>query len=640
MNTLVYFLIAVPILFSALFLLHNNKTYYKVLSYLLFFIGAALSIAVVTQGQQKILISGMSFTIIEKVISLLEIVIIAYMYYVSIKHKRKGVLILTIIQTIFTIYSAFTVKGSESAMFNLDTLTLVMLLIINIIGTLIVIFANGYMSTYEKHKGLKNKQKLFYSVVCIFLAAMNGLVLSDSLSWIYFFWEITTLSSFILISYNGDEEALNSGFRALFLNLIGGISFAIGNIIFYNSLHITTLTGIIQNGRVGKFYIIPVFLLCIAGFTKSAQVPFQSWLLGAMVAPTPVSALLHSSTMVKAGVYLIVKLSPAYAGTKLGTAIAIYGGFTFVLCSAIAVSQRNAKRVLAYSTVSNLGLIICSAGLGTPTAIAAAITLIIFHAISKALLFLCTGQIEHTVGSRDIEDMTGLIHVAPVLAIITAFGIITMILPPFGVLVTKWISIESSASDPIVAIFLILGSALTTLYYIKWFGTIMSYPATNLKSNNKLDINIYMPLWSLASLAMLTSIFIEPLYNTFVSPEVNTLLHSSNALKISKDIVSSSRGSFDVGPIFIVVLIIMFIIAFTKKTLVSNAHIKGIYMCGENNLSSDKSSFRSTNGTYTKANVSNYYLVRIINEKSLTNFGYVVSVSLILVVLLGGLIWA
>lgn len=639
MNILVFSLILIPLVFSILFLLRNDKTYYKMLSYLLFAIGAALSIAVAMHGQQKISISGASFSIIETIISLIEVLIIAFLYYVAIKHKRMGTLLLTVVQTIITIYSTIAIKGSEGTIFNLDTLTLVMLLIVNIIGTLIVVFANGYISIYEKHKNLKNKQKLFYSVICLFIAAMNGLVLSDSLSWIYFFWEITTLSSFVLISYNGDEEALNSGFRALFLNLIGGISFAVGNIIFYNSMNITTLSGIIKNGKVGTFYVIPVFLLCMAGFAKSAQVPFQSWLLGAMVAPTPVSALLHSSTMVKAGVYLIIKLSPAYAGTPLGTAIAIYGGFTFVLCSAIAISQRNAKRVLAYSTIANLGLIICSAGMGTPTAVAAAIALLIFHAISKALLFLCTGQIEHTIGSRDIEDMTGLVHVAPVLALITAFGMISMILPPFGVLITKWVSIEASASNPFVTIFLVLGSALTTLYYIKWLGTILSYPETDLKSKSKLDGNIYFPLCMLSIFALLTSIFIKPIYNTFVSPEIQALLNSKNALQVSDNgNIASKMGTFNNGFVFVALIVVILLIIFVKKSFVSSAKVKDIYMCGENNVDSDKNTFRTIAGTYEKAKVSNFYLTQVIDEKAFTNFGYIVSISILVIVLLGGLI--
>ena len=133
---------------------------------------------------------------------------------------------------------------------------------------------------------------------------------------------------------------------------------------------------------------IPLALIAVAGLTKAAQMPFSTWLTGAMVAPTPVSALLHSSTMVKAGVYLLVLFAPLFSQTWVGVFLALIGAFTFVVTSALAISQSNAKKVLAYSTIANLGLITACAGIGTPEAIMAAILLIIFHAVSKALLFL------------------------------------------------------------------------------------------------------------------------------------------------------------------------------------------------------------------------------------------------------------
>jgi len=356
-----------------------------------------------------------------------------------------------------------------------------------------------------------------------------------------------------------------------------------------------------------------------------------------MVAPTPVSALLHSSTMVNAGVFLIIKLSPAYAGTNLGTAIAIYGGFTFLITSAIAVTQSNAKRVLAYSTIANLGLIICSAGLGTSVAISAAIILLMFHAISKGLLFLCTGQIEHTIGSRDIEDMQGLIHKAPVLTLITCFGLISMILPPFGVLVTKLISIESSASNPIVAIFLVLGSALTTLYYIKWLGSLLSYPESKMPRQRITNFDVYVPLWILSVAALATSIFIGPIFNTFVQPQIKTLFpNARQTLTISRANVTSQIGSFNNQVIFIVIGILIVVIFLIRKLLINNTVKKDIYMCGENNLE-DTNYFRTSDGTPAKANIGSYYFIEILNEKVLTNLGYIISIAMLLIVILGGL---
>ena len=429
---------------------------------------------------------------------------------------------------------------------------------------------------------------------------------------------------------------MNSGFRALFLNIIGGISFALGIIIFKNMMNITTLTGIIAHHNLA-FYTIPVFLLCIAGFVKSAQVPFHSWLLGAMVAPTPVSALLHSSTMVNAGVFLILKLSPAFAGTRLGTIIAIYGGLSFLICAAIAMSQRNAKKILAYSTISNLGLIICSSGMGTSIAVSAAMILIIFHAISKGLLFLCAGEIEHTTGSRDIEDMTGLIHKAPMLAIITVLGIMSMILPPFGVLVTKWLSIEAAAQDPIVAILLVLGSAFTTVFWVKWLGTLLSYETDKTKIYSKMDYSISVPLKLLSIMILLTSIFITPIFNFFVQPEVISLFGLEKGLSITKDKIISSMGSFNEIMIYFIIIATI-VLYFLVKIFSSTAKVKNVYMCGENNIKDDKFSFRNTNGVSEKAVVSNLYLYEILNERIIIKVGYFISIALIVFTLIGGLL--
>lgn len=637
MNMLILSLILVPIMLALLYLLSENKTYFKFLSYALCIFGITASVVIAIHGPVEIEISGAIFSIFEIIITTIEVLIITFLFWISRKHKRKVVFFLTLLQASLFLYTVFFMEKHHEVLINVDTFSIIMLLLVNIIGTLIVVFANGYITEYEHHRHMKSKQRLFYFTISLFLGAMNGLVISDALSWVYFFWEITTLASFILISYNGDEEAYKSGFRALFINLIGGICFSAGIILFQKELGITSLTEIAANGKLTGVYIVPVFLLCIAGFAKSAQMPFQSWLLGAMVAPTPVSALLHSSTMVKAGVYLIVKLSPSFAGTSLGTAIALYGGLTFLLCSAIAITQRNAKRILAYSTVANLGLIICSAGMGTSLGIAAAIILIVFHAISKALLFLCTGQIEHTIGSRDVEDMTGLIAKAPALTIITAFGLISMILPPFGVLITKLISIEAAANNPFIVILLVLGSALTTLYYIKWMGTILAYPANKITKHETIEFNVYAPLWVLSLLVLVTTIFVAPLYNSFVAQELKVLLpNGGEALNISIANITSQIGGFNNNIVFVVIAFVILISLLVKGTLVNKPSRKNIYMCGENNLE-DQNMFRTADGSYEKAVIGNYYLNKIFDESLMTRLGALISISLIIIVILGGL---
>lgn len=628
-------LIFVPIVFALLFAAGNGKRYIKSVSALFFIISAYLSIKLALNGTTSLTISGSKFHIVEGIMLAVEIFIILFLFYASIKHKRKGTIILTIIQTLLTLYTALFLNKPVMGSLNIDKLSIVMALIVNIVGTLIIMFSNDYIDEYEEHRDMKSKQKLFYILICLFISAMNGLIFSDNLSWVYFFWEITTIISFILISYNGDKEAYNSGFRALFLNLIGGISFSLGIILFSKISGVYTLSQIITTQPKS---LIPVVFLCIAGFSKSAQFPFQSWLLGAMVAPTPVSALLHSSTMVKAGVYLIVKLASAYEGTSVGLMIAVYGGFSFLICSIIAISQRNAKRVLAYSTIANLGLIISSAGMGTSIAISSAIMLIIFHSVSKALLFLCTGQIEHIIGSRDIEEMAGLIDRAPFITLLTALGMLSMIIPPFGVLITKWIAIEAAANNPIISIFLVLGSACTTVYYVKWLGTILAHPIQEIKVKYRLRPSSYIPITLLGILIVGSSTMITKIFKIFVTPEIIELLSSKNQLIIDGTKVYSDRGSFNEAIVFIAIAatIILFVLV---KNIISKPSIKKVYMCGENTSSSNEDlKFRNGFCENEKSIVGNLYLTDSINEKLITKIGYIVSTAMIFMTVLGGLV--
>lgn len=627
-------LILTPLIFAFFYLLSGKKLH-KPLSYGLFLVCSILSIVVAYKGPQEIIVSGSIYKIIEWSILIIEVIIVIVLSYFCLRHKNKLTLSLVLAQLLVLVYPLFFAETAHESILRIDKLSIIMLLIINIVGTIIVVFATGYIEEYEHHRHMKSKQKSFYFIISAFLFAMNGLVSSDTLAWLYFFWEITTVASFLLISYNGDSEAYKSGFRALSINLFGGICFGIGNILFNKLMGITELSQLINTGKLVGISSIPVFLLCIAGFSKCAQIPFQSWLLGAMVAPTPVSALLHSSTMVKAGVYLIIKLSPCYALTPFGTAIAFYGAFVFLICSAIAVSQSNAKRVLAYSTIANLALIISSAGIGSPISISAAIILIIFHAVSKALLFLCTGQIEHTIHSRDIEDMTGLIKKAPLLASITAFGIVSMILPPFGVLVTKWLALEASATHPGVVILLALGSALTTLYYIKWIGSLLSNPTAIHNANEHKEFNIYGSLVTLASIAVMISMLLTPIYNLLVSPEVDTLLQSKSELIAVGGKLISDSGTFNDFIVFVCTAIMFIIFIIVKQ---SKPKVKSVYMCGENYTQKGSTYFRAVDGAYVESNVSNLYLDRIFNEGYLTMLGTVISIVLIVAIAIGGIL--
>ncbi|AKB83236.1 Energy-conserving hydrogenase (ferredoxin), subunit A [Methanosarcina barkeri 3] len=630
----VMLLIIVPILFSLLFVA-LPKSLYKYLAWAFFIIGVALSVNLVLDGTGVVQIGEPNFAMFENIVLILEVLVILFILAVSAKYKNWPTLGLGIVSAALFAYTFTNVPGAEGASFNIDQFSQIMILIVNIVGTAIILFATGYMDEYEEHRHL-HRQKTFYFTMSFFLAAMNGLVMADTLGWLFLFWELTTLCSFVLISYNMDEEGINNGFRALALNLVGGIALSIGIILLATKYEIITLSGIGTyagtDAAAMAAVALPVALLCIGGFAKSAQMPFQSWLLGAMVAPTPVSALLHSSTMVNAGVFLVVKLVPAFAGSSLGTAIAVYGSFTFVMCSALALSQRNAKRVLAYSTIANLGLIIASAGIGTPLAVAAAIMLILFHAISKALLFLCTGEIEHTIGSRDIEDMSGLINKAPLLTTLAALGMVSMLLPPFGVLLTKWVSMEAASSNPVVIVFLILGSALTTVYYAKWLGTILSSSMDKNAVPHKKP-ETYFPLSFLGLAIVVTSIFVFSIYNYFIKPQVEILLKTAPVISGQAGQFTSEIGAFAYAAIFVVLALAVLIYLATKNMFTPRT--SSYYMCGENNLEKDRLMFRNGLCSYEKSSVSNIYLQNTFGESKLTTLGYAISIILIVIALAG-----
>ena len=206
--------------------------------------------------------------------------------------------------------------------------------------------------------------------------------------------------------------------------------------------------------------------------------PFSTWLLGAMVAPTPSSTLLHSATMVKAGIYILIRLAPFMSGNIVGSFISFIGGFTFLAASFMAISQSDAKKVLAMSTISNLGLMVACAGIGTPETVWACVFLMLFHAVSKSLLFQLVGAVENSLHSRDVEDFHGLLYMMPKQAMFMFIGITGMFLAPFGMLISKWSALKGmvDAKNALIVLFIVFGSAVTSLYWSKWMGKLIAHP--------------------------------------------------------------------------------------------------------------------------------------------------------------------
>jgi len=580
------------------------------------------------------------------IIKVLDVMLLAFIGYQGIKLKKPLIILLTLAQLIPVIVFEFFFPPVEpAAAFIIDYLALVLLLLISIVGPMIAVFAIGYMEEHEHHLHLeKTKQPAFFMIVIGFLGAMNALVMTNNLSWMYFFWEVTTLCSFLLIKHDGNEISIKNAVRALWMNLTGGVAFIAAIIIIYQVKGTLSVEEIAM-APVGDFTgWIPVALglLCFAGFTKSAQYPFQSWLLGAMVAPTPVSALLHSSTMVKAGVYLVVRLSPAFIDTQLGYFVAVAGAFTFLAASAVAISQSNAKRVLAYSTIANLGLIICCAGIGNYIALAAAILLIIFHGVSKGLLFLCVGTVEQGIGSRNIEDMQGVMKIMPFTATIMVIGMISMLLPPFGVLITKWLAIEASVAMPLVLALIALGSACTVVFWAKWIGIVLTMSYKPKYNVEKIATSIKIALAFLFLLVFAVCVGIAPMYNALIDPQLKAfaltdkiqLIGSQGGIWLMTG--SAAVGGFSVLAVFAIIFLLILLVPYYMGRG-KEADLRTPYMCGEN-IGSDLRGleFNGPGEKPAPAIVRNFYLTGAFGEERLTLILNLIAGAIILLMICVG----
>jgi ech hydrogenase subunit A len=563
------------------------------------------------------------------IIKVLDVMLLAFIGYQGIKLKKPLIILLTLMQLIPVIIFEFFMAPTEpTAAFVIDYLAVVLILLISIVGPMIAVFAIGYMEEHEHHLHLeKTKQPAFFMIVIGFLGAMNALVMTNNLSWMYFFWEVTTLCSFLLIKHDGNEISVKNACRALWMNLSGGVAFIAAIIIIYQVKGTLSVAEIAMAPVAGEFtglFPVALGLLCFAGFTKSAQYPFQSWLLGAMVAPTPVSALLHSSTMVKAGVYLIVRISPAFIATQLGDFVAIAGAFTFLAASAVAISQSNAKRVLAYSTIANLGLIICCAGIGNYVALAAAILLIIYHGVSKGMLFLCVGTIEQGIGSRNIEDMQGVMKIMPFTATIMVIGMISMLMPPFGVLITKWLAIEASMSMPVVMILIALGSACTVAFWTKWIGIVLTMSYKPKYNMEKIAGSIKIALGFLFALVFVVCVGIAPMFNMLIDPQLQAFNLSDKITVVGSNggiwMMSSGAavGGFSVLAVFAIMFFLLLAAAYFMGKG-KEADLRTPYMCGEN-VGSDIRGLEYTGPGEKPAGVvvRNYYLKGVFGEEKLT----------------------
>ena len=539
--------------------------------------------------------------------------------------KEAWIPVLIVIQLAMMAWAEFggQVPPVESPLY-VDSFSSIMALIIGIVGTLICVYALAYMRDYHGHHGdVADHRKSFFFTMFFFLSGMFGVVFANNLAWMFFFWEITTLCSFILIGYSRTSESVRNSFLALGLNTVGSLGFAAAILYqarFSSAEHTLDLNRLIQLGPTVA--LLPALLISFAGMAKAAQLPFSAWLLGAMVAPTPVSALLHSSTMVKAGVFAIVKFAPVFRGTYAGLGVALIGGFTFLMASLMAVTQSNAKRVLAYSTIANLGLVVACAGVGTVEAVWAAILLIIFHAVAKGLLFLSVGTVEHRIGSRDIEDMDGLIVTRPALALVIVIGICGMFLAPFGMLISKWTCLKAFVdASPLLAVLLAYGSAPTLFFWSKWLGKIVSVPSGATGTPGGVSGDEWTALGLLAAGTAVTTAAYPLISTRAIDPYLREVYMQSL-------VMSRTDVAIMLVMLGLLVLIPVAFLFYPKRSTLAPSYLAGANIGGSG-------AFANFLGQPQEVGLRNYYLSGFLGEKGLMKAGVIIAILLVVVAFVG-----
>jgi multicomponent Na+:H+ antiporter subunit A len=421
--------------------------------------------------------------------------------------------------------------------FRLDGLSLLFSLLITGIGSLIFIYASSYL---KGHPYLDR----FFGFLCLFMASMLGVVLSDNILLLFVFWEMTSISSFFLIGFNNDHaDSRKSAVVALSITGLGGFFLLAGFILIGQIAGTYSIHELIDSATVIKnhaLYPLVLALVFIGAFTKSAQFPFHFWLPDAMKAPTPVSAYLHSATMVKAGIFLLTRFTPILGNMPLWNhTLLIVGGFTMLYAALHALFRTDLKGILAYSTISALGILTFLIGLGTKEALIAACTFIIAHALYKATLFLTTGIIDHETGTRDIAMLSGLkkvlfpVFIAGGLAALSSGG-----MPLFLGFIGKDLIYEATlTADQKIALYLTIAVVLTNicLVAVGFMAGVKPFVGKLEPTYEKIHLpyaSMWVPPLVLAFLGLLFGLFPGVIGELIVSPTVSVLSYQKELVHL------------------------------------------------------------------------------------------------------------
>lgn len=357
--------------------------------------------------------------------------------------------------------------------FTLDGLSLIFVLLISGIGGFILIYAREYMRSFIH-------TRRFYFYLLFFMGSMLGLVMSRNLLLLYVFWELTSVSSFLLIGFqHHKEEVRKAALQAFLVTFFGGLMMLAGFVLLGNIAGTYDIRELMSQHEYlisHPQYLVILLLILGGAFSKSAQFPFHFWLPEAMRAPSPVSAFLHSATMVKAGVYLLARINPVLGNTpEWQTIISFVGAFTMLVGAFLALGQKDLKSILAYTTISALGTLMLLIGIDTELSIKAALIFVIVHALYKGSLFMVTGSVYKQTGTRNVEYLGNLVRKMPITTVVAIMALFSMAgLPPMLGFISKEIIYEAKLQAPNILNFLVVFGVMANIFMV-WVSLFIAY---------------------------------------------------------------------------------------------------------------------------------------------------------------------
>ena len=358
---------------------------------------------------------------------------------------------------------------------RIDGLALTFALLISGIGVFVMLYSTKYMAGHQHYAR-------FFLYLSLFMLAMLGVVLADNLIALFVFWELTSITSYLLIGFShSSETSRRSALQGLLVTGAGGLALLDGVLVLGSVAGTFDIDGVIAQADVIKahdLYEVILALFLLGAFTKSAQVPFHFWLPNAMAAPTPVSSYLHSATMVKAGIYLMARMHPVLGGTEVWLwTLTIFGGVTAVFASFLALKQTDMKQVLAYTTLMALGTLTMGLGSSNPYAITGAMTFLVVHSLYKAPLFLVAGIVDHETGTREVDRLGGLVKFMPLTAIAAGLAALSMAgLPPFIGFIAKEVAYKAAWDAETLSLFIVAASLLANALMFAAAGVVAFRP--------------------------------------------------------------------------------------------------------------------------------------------------------------------